>query len=118
MTTPPAPLPCDASSGLPLPSGWPAALPLPAGLVITRTERRSGDRLIVVGRVPGDFRQVVSFFSAALPKAGFPQKDTEVDPGDAESEFAGAAGSGRWKVGNAGDCPGRTDMTLLFAPPG
>jgi len=49
-TSPPAPptaaISCSATRGLPLPAGWPAAVPLPPRLVVTRIERRSGDRLI------------------------------------------------------------------------
>lgn len=118
VVTPSASLACSATAGLSLPAGWPAAVPVPAGLVVTRTERRSGDRLIAYGRVTGDFHTVVAFFNRALPAAGFTQSNGQLDPRDSESDFAGAAHSGRWTTGTSNDCPGTSDVTMLVTPPG
>ena len=109
-------LPCSARSGLALPAGWPAQVPLPPGLVVTRTERRSGARLIAYGRVPGDFHAVVSFFDARLPVAGFVQRDGQVDRFDAESDFAGRTASGRWTTGSSSECPHQARVTVLVLP--
>ena len=120
MPTPAAPLPCDATSGLALPAGWPADLPLPEGLLVTRTEQRSGERLIATGRVAGDFHAVVTFFADALPKAGWTPRETEVDPLDAESDFRGEAEGeeveGRWTAGRSAECPGQSKVTVLVGP--
>jgi hypothetical protein len=116
VQTPAAPFPCDARSGLALPAGWPAALPLPPGLVVTRTERRSGDRLIAYGRVPGDFHRVVRFFNAHLPAAGLPQRNGQLDPLDAESDFAGTTVRGRWTTGFSPECAGASAVTVLVLP--
>lgn len=113
VVTPSAPYPCAATSGLALPQGWPGQVPLPPGLVVTRTERRSGDRLIAHGRVPGDFHAVVTFFNSSLSAAGFTQTDGQVDPHDAESDFRGSTLSGRWTTGTSGDCAGNSDVTVL-----
>lgn len=116
VVTPPAPLPCDAPAGLALPAGWPASVPMPPGYVVTRTERRSGDRLIVSARVPGDFHRVVTFFNAALPAAGMPQSNGQLDPFDSESDFAGRGVQGRWTVGLSAQCDGASDLTMLVLP--
>jgi len=68
-------------------------------LVVTRTERRSGNLLIAYGRAPVDFH-VVAFFNAPLAKAGFSQLDRY----DAESDFTGPAVRGRWKTEVSTDC--------------
>lgn len=118
VVTPAVPLPCTATSGLALPTGWPDGVPLPDGLVITRTERRSGDRLIVSGFVPGDFHRVVEFFNTRLPAAGLPQRNGQIDPFDAESDFTGTALQGRWSVGLSIACRDAADLTVLVLPPG
>ena len=118
VVTPTAPLPCTATSGLDLPRGWPSALPLPDGLVVDRTETRTGDRLIAYGRVPGDFHSVVDFFNARLPAAGFTQDNGEIDPRDAESDFSGSATRGRWTTGASNDCPGSAQVSVLVLPAG
>jgi len=104
VVTGPVPLPCSASVGLSLPTGWPAAVPLPPGLVVTRTERRSGNLLTAYGRAPGDFHTVVAFFNAPLAKAGFSQLNGQLDRYDAESDFTGPAVRGRWKTDVSPDC--------------
>ena len=43
--------PCTARTGVALPDGWPTSVPLPTGLVVNRTDLRSGGRLIAYGRV-------------------------------------------------------------------
>lgn len=116
IVTPPVPLACSASVGLSLPTGWPVAVPLPPGLVITRTERRSGDLLIAYGRAPGDFHTVVTFFNTQLPKAGFQQLDGQLDRFDAESDFTGPAVRGRWKTELSPDCASSTGVTVLITP--
>ncbi len=116
VSTPSAPVPCGATTGLGLPRGWPEAVPLPAGFVVTTTEQRSGNRMIATGRVPGDFHGVVDFFTSALPRAGFSQKDSQVDPADAESDFGGKGRQGRWTVRDAPDCPGQTQLSVLVGP--
>jgi len=118
VVTPAAPFPCTAETGLPLPAGWPAEVPLPDALLVTRTERRSDDRLIAYARVPGEFRSVVSFFNAQLPAAGFTQRNGQIDPFDAESDFVGAAVQGRWAVGLSPECEGATSLTVLVLPAG
>lgn len=116
VQTPAAPIPCGAGTGLALPAGWPAGVPLPPDLVVTRTERRSGDRLIAYGRVPGDFHRVVRFFNARLPAAGLPQRNGQLDPLDAESDFGGAAVQGRWTTGFSPECAGASAVTVLVLP--
>lgn len=116
VVTLPSPLPCGASGGLALPEGWPASVPLPPGLVVTRTERRSEDRLIAYARVPGDFHDVVRFFGASLPAAGFTQRNGQVDPFDAESDFVGERVQGRWVTGLSPECDGSASVTLLVLP--
>ncbi len=116
IVTPPVPLPCSTAVGLSLPTSWPGAVPLPPGLVITRTERRSGDRLIAYGRAPGDFHTVVTFFNTQLPKAGFQQLDGQLDHFDAESDFTGPAARGRWKTGVSPDCASSASVTMLVTP--
>jgi len=91
-------------------------VPLPPGFVITRTERRSGARLIAYGRVPGDFHAVVSFFDARLPVAGFVQRSAQVDRFDAESDFAGRTAGGRWTTGLSPECPHQAGVTVLVLP--
>ena len=107
---------CSATRGLPLPAGWPAAVPLPPRLVVTRTERRSGDRLIAYGRVPGDFHLLVRFFNDRLPKAGYLQSNGQLDPFDAESDFAGPTTRGRWSAGLSRECEGQAGLTMLVLP--
>lgn len=116
VSLPAAPLACGATQGLALPDGWPAGVPLPAGLVVTRTERRSGDRLIATTRVPGDWRELVRFFDAALPAAGYTQRNGQVDPFDAESDFVGPQVQGRWAVGLSPECEGAASLTVLVLP--
>lgn len=116
VVTPSVALPCSAAVGLALPTGWPAAVPLPPGFVVTRTERRSGDRLIAYGRAPGDFHGVVTFFNAQLPKAGFRQLNGQLDPFDAESDFTGPGHDGRWATGLSPDCADRANLTVLVTP--
>lgn len=118
VVTPAAPYPCTAATGLSLPAGWPGQVPLPAGLVVTRTEHRSGDRLIAYGRAPGDFHAVVDFFNARLPTAGFTQKNGEIDPHDAESDFTGTRFSGRWTTGSSADCPTASEVSVLVTATG
>ncbi len=108
--------PCSARSGLALLAGWPAEVPLPPGFIITRTERRSGARLIAYGRVPGNFHAVVSFFDARLPVAGFVQRNGQVDRFDAESDFAGRTAGGRWTTGLSPECPHQAGVTVLVLP--
>lgn len=116
IVTPPAALSCSASIGLALPTGWPTAVPLPPGFVVTRTERRAGNRLIAYGRAPGDFHDVVAFFNAHLPKAGFRQLNGQLDPFDAESDFTGPASDGRWTAGLSPDCADHANLTVLVTP--
>lgn len=116
VATPPAPYPCGATTGLGLPPGWPTNIPLPDGLVITRTERRSGSRLIAYGRVPGDFHHTVAFFNTHLPAAGFTQHDGQLDPHDAEADFTSTTTRGRWTTGTSADCPDTSEVTLLVLP--
>jgi len=85
-------------------------------LVITRTEQRSGDRLIAYGRAPGDFHTVVTFFNAQLTKAGFQQLDGQLDPFDAESDFTGPTVHGRWKTELSPDCASSASVTVLVTP--
>ena len=106
-------LPCSARTGVALPDGWPSAVPLPSGLVVTRTERRSGGRLIAYGRVRGDFHAVVRSFNSRLPAAGFAQKMGEIDPHDAESDFIGRTVRGRWTAGLSPECEGQSSVTVL-----
>jgi hypothetical protein len=116
VQTPAAPIPCGARTGLALPAGWPRVVPLPPEIVVTRTERRSGDRLIAYGRVPGDFHGVVRFFNARLPAAGLPQRNGQLDPLDAESDFGGATVQGRWTTGFSPECAGASAVTVLVLP--
>ena len=113
---PAGPLPCTARTGVTLPAGWPAAVPLPTGLVVTRTERRSGGRLIAYGRVGGDLHTVVQFFNSRLPTAGFTQRNGEIDRYDAESDFVGRTVQGRWTVGRSPECQDQRSVTLLVQP--
>ena len=117
VTTPPVPLACGETAGLALPAGWPADVPLPTGGLVTRTERRSGDRLIASLRVPGDFHDVVRFFNARLPAAGYTQRGGQLDPFDAESDFVGARVAGRWTAGLSAQCDGHSDVVVLVQPP-
>lgn len=116
VQTPAAPVPCDAAAGLALPDGWPSGMPLPPHLVVTRTERRSGARLIAYGRVPGDFHDVVDHFNARLPAAGLRQQNGQLDPLDAESDFVGLDLQGRWRTGPSVLCRGQADVTVLVLP--
>lgn len=109
---------CGVGPGLGLPADWPRDLPLPDHLVVTRVERRSGDRVIAYARVPGDFRTVVRFFTDHLPPAGITQRDTEVDPRDAESTFTGSRVRGRWTVARSAECDGTSNLTVLVQPAG
>lgn len=118
VVTPAAPLACGATRGLALPAGWPSEVPLPAGLLVTRTERRDGQRLIAYARVPGDFHGVVRFFNASLPAAGFTQSKGEIDPFDAESDFTGSRVQGRWVAGLSPECDGSASVTVLVLPAG
>ena len=110
--------PCTARTGVALPAGWPTSVPLPTGLVVTRTERRSGSRLIAYGRVRGDFHPVVQFFNARLPAAGFRQRNGEIDRHDAESDFIGRTVRGRWTAGLSPECKDQSSVTLLIQPGG
>ena len=111
-------LPCTARSGVALPGGWPSAIPLPTGLVVTRTERRSGGRLIAYGRVRGDFHAEVRSFNTRLPAAGFAQRKGQIDPHDAESNFVGRTVRGRWTAGLSPECGGQSSVTVLVLPAG
>lgn len=51
------------------------------------------------------------FFAARLPAAGFTQRDSQVDPLDAESDFTGADVRGRWVVEGSAQYSGATDLT-------
>ncbi len=115
---PASPLPCTARTGVALPAGWPSAVPLPTGLVVTRTERRSGSRLIASGRVGDDLHTVVQFFNSRLPAAGFAQRNGEIDRYDAESDFVGGTVQGRWTVGRSPECKDQSSVTLLVQPRG
>lgn len=117
-SVPAGPLPCTARTGVALPAGWPPAVPLPTGLVITRTEQRSGGRLIAYGRVGDDLHTVVRFFNARLPAAGFVQRNGEIDRYDAESDFVGRAVRGRWTAGRSPECIGQSSVTVLLQPGG
>ena len=113
-----SPLNCTARTGVALPAGWPRAVPLPTGLVITRTEQRSGGRVIAYGRVGDDLASVVRFFNARLPAAGFEQRNGEIDRYDAESDFVGRTVRGRWTAGRSPECSGQSSVTLLLQPLG
>jgi len=116
VVEPAAPLACTATQGLALPEGWASEVPLPAGFVVTRTERRTEDRLIAYARVPGDFHEVVRFFDRELPLAGLTMRNAEVDPFDAEADFVGSTVQGRWSTGLATDCDGQASLTVLVLP--
>lgn len=115
---PAGPLPCTARTGVALPAGWPSVVPLPTGLVVTRTELRSGGRLIAYGRVGGDLHTVVQFFNTRLPAAGFAQRNGEIDRYDAESDFVGRSMQGRWTAGRSPECKDQSSVTLLVQPGG
>lgn len=117
-SVPASPLPCTARTGVALPAGWPPAVPLPTGLVVTRTEQRSGGRLIAYGRVGDDLHTVVQFFNTRLPAAGFKQRNGEIDRYDAESDFVGRTAQGRWTVGRSPECQDQSSVTLLVQPKG
>lgn len=113
----PAPTACAAqATAAPLPAGFPKDFPLPPGAVVTGSEKRSGSLLIVTATSPQDFRTVLAFFNAALPKAGLKPSGGEVEEDDAESNFAGPAYRGRWTLRALPQCGGNTLVTVLVAP--
>ena len=91
-------------------------MPLPTGLVVDRTDPRSGGRLIAYGRVRGDFHAVMQFFNARLPAAGFRQRNGEIDRHDAESDFIGRTVRGRWTAGLSPKCKDQSSVTLIVQP--
>ncbi len=103
-----------AQSPLVLPGGWPMDLPLPPGIVVTRTEKRIGNRLIIQGFVPDEFRSVLRFMQQRLPAAGYPLGDGEVEPDDAESNFSGHGVDGRWTLRARPDCGKFTQISVAI----
>lgn len=101
-----------------MPAGWPPAVPLPTGLVVSRTERCGGGRLIAYLRVSDDLHTIVQLFTARLLPACFAQGDREIDRYDAESDFVGRTAQGRWTVGRSPEGEDLSIVTLLVQPPG
>ena len=101
---------CSATGSASPPAGFPSSLPLPAGTVLTSSETRSGQRLVVNGTAPRDFSAVLAELQAAYPAAGFPLSGGEVekDKGDAESNFAGNGYTGRWSLRGITGCAATT----------
>ena len=78
--------------------------------MLTSSETRSGQRLVVNGTAPRDFSAVLVELQAAYPAAGFPLSGGEVekDKGDAESNFAGNGYTGRWSLRGITGCAATT----------
>ncbi|MGB9378779.1 MAG: hypothetical protein WCB04_14840 [Mycobacteriales bacterium] len=118
-TQPPRPAPTACADKVPakkLPGGFPKAFRLPPGTVVTGSEMRSGDLMIVTATSPQEFRTVLSYFNSELPKAGFKPSGGEVEDNDAESNFTGASYRGRWTLRALLACDGDTLITVLLTP--
>lgn len=92
-------------------------MPLPPGTAVTRVEKRSGNRLIIKAVVPASFKVVLRFLQQRLPDAGYPLSAGEVEPFDAESNFAGHGRVGRWTLRDGLDCVGTSELAVLVGEP-
>ncbi|MGN6090061.1 MAG: hypothetical protein ACTHNT_12305 [Actinomycetales bacterium] len=94
----------DADVSLDRPEALPADFPLPTGLRITDVESRSEGRLVIQGVTQQDFTAVLHELQQALPKAGYQLSEGEVEPHDAESNFASSTTKGRWAIREVEGC--------------
>ncbi|MFI7284135.1 hypothetical protein ACIBOV_28135 [Micromonospora chersina] len=107
----------DAATAVPRPTALPVEVPLPSDAILTGSEERTGERLVVTAVTPGDFRSTLAFMQRAYPAAGLTLKEGEVEDRDAESNFAGNGLVGRWTLREIPDCDGDTLVTVLVARP-
>ena len=108
----------DQASAARLPAAFPSAFPLPDGLVVTRSETRSGGRVIVYGVSRDDVRTTLRFLQERVPAAGFKLTEGEVEQHDAESNWSGRGYRGRWTIRELPQCHGDTLVTVLAAKGG
>ncbi|MGN6522622.1 MAG: hypothetical protein ACTHMZ_05395 [Actinomycetes bacterium] len=94
----------DADVSLDRPEALAADFPLPTGLRITDVESRSEGRLVIQGVTQQDFTAVLHELQQALPKAGYQLSEGEVEPHDAESNFASSTTKGRWAIREVEGC--------------
>lgn len=94
----------DSDVSLARPSALPADFPLPGGMRITDVEDRSEGRLVLQGVTTRDFTDVLHELQQALPKAGYQPSEGEVEPRDAESNFASSTTKGRWAIREVAGC--------------
>lgn len=119
LTPPHGPLPAcaEASTSITRPSEFPARFPLPPGVVITRHEWRTQNRLIIYTVVPYDWQTTLTYLNKAVPGAGFELSGGEMEIGlEAESDYAGNGYRGRWVLHAIAGCPDVSTLTVLSAP--
>jgi hypothetical protein len=106
----------DKAKAVPLPASFPKDFPLPPHLVVTKSEKRSGNQTIVTAVSADPFKAVLKQLQTGLPKAGLKPTEGEVEARDAESNFSGPSYKGRWTLREIPTCDADTLVTVLVAP--
>jgi hypothetical protein len=98
-----------------LPAHFPA--PLPKGTVVVAVQKRSGDRTVVTGVVPGAEPGILKELQDAYLAAGFTLMDGETEARDAESGFTNDGVTGRWGIRELTECsPTATRVDVVIGP--
>jgi hypothetical protein len=110
-SSPHTPLCAQTSKVVARPSEVPAAV-LPPQTVLTSVARPIAGMTLVTGVVPHEFRNVVEFFVATMPAAGFRNGAGDAEMDEAEALFNGPGVNGKWKVNGILACPGAVRLAV------
>jgi hypothetical protein len=97
-----------------LPAGFPSGFPLPAGTIVYKVDDRGADEgIVVTGVTSTPFKTVLKSLQSELPAKGFRADNGEVEPHDAESDWASSAFEGRWAIREVPQCDGDTLINVV-----
>lgn len=98
------------------PDRFPNTFPLPAGTVLTGSEDRGKDGVVITGVTGTDFAAVLRGLQTQLPAKAFTPSEGEVEPHDAESNWASAGYTGRWAIRELERCAGDVSVQVVARP--
>jgi hypothetical protein len=103
-----------ATKKVDLPAGFPSGFPLPSGTIVYKVDERGADEgIVVTGVTSTPFKTVLKSLQSELPAKGFRADNGEVEPHDAESDWASSAFEGRWAIREIPQCDGDTLVNVV-----
>jgi len=103
-----------ATKKVDLPAGFPSGFPLPSGTIVYKADDRGADEgIVVTGVTSTPFKTVLKSLQSELPAKGFRADNGEVEPHDAESDWASSEFEGRWAIREIPQCDGDTLVNVV-----